>query len=43
MAEKHDLSEKKIRLSRAVCATPAASTLKAKKLKFRLPESFGLT
>jgi hypothetical protein len=38
MAKKHDLSEKNIRLSRAVaveckmCATPKASPLKARKL-----------
>jgi hypothetical protein len=43
---KHDLSEKKMfRLSRAgvICATPTASPLKDRKLKFWLSESFGPT
>jgi hypothetical protein len=50
MAKKHVFSEKNFfRLSRTVaverkiCATPTASPLKARKLKFRLPESFGPT
>jgi hypothetical protein len=39
IAKKHDLSEKKI----SVCQAPLplnATPLKARKLKFRLPESF---
>jgi hypothetical protein len=47
MAKKHDLSEFFFRMSVAVerktCGTPTASPLKARKLKFRLPESFGPT
>jgi hypothetical protein len=50
IAKKHDLSEKKIRLSRAVVAvvgkiwvTPTAFPLRARKLKFWLLESFGPT
>jgi hypothetical protein len=47
MTKKHDLGENKFRLSRAIaveckiCVTPTASPLKARKLKFRLPEFLG--
>jgi hypothetical protein len=49
MAKKHDLSDKKFRLSRAVAAvavvakiwvTPTAFPLRVRKLKFWLLESF---
>jgi hypothetical protein len=30
-------------VERKICATPTASPLKARELKFRLPESFGPT
>jgi hypothetical protein len=43
IGKKHDLGEKKIPLSRAVerkiCATPIASPLKARKLKYLFSES----
>jgi hypothetical protein len=47
MAKKHDLSEKKFRLSRAVvggiCLDATEVALKARKLKFWLSEYFGPT
>jgi hypothetical protein len=51
MAKKHDLSEKKFSVCHAplplpfayIFATPTASPLKARKLKFWLPEFFGPT
>jgi hypothetical protein len=43
MAKKHDLSDKKKFRRSCDVATPTASPLKARKLKFWLPKSFGLT